>query len=83
MKYFWYLPKKSKFSFYFFFRKGKKLNFFPSQFSLILLVPACLVGIILGANCGANCLHRLHQQNGLQCHFNEWIKRNSRFKKAA
>ena len=34
MKFFWYLPKKSKFSFYF-FRRGEKLNFFHSYFSLI------------------------------------------------
>ena len=68
MKYFWYLPKKSKCSFYF-FRQGEKLNFFPSHFSLILLGSARLVGIIL--------------ENGLERQFNEWIKRNLRFKKAA
>ena len=49
MKYVWYLPKKSKFSFYF-FRKGEKLNFFHSHFSLILLGSASLVGIILDVN---------------------------------
>ena len=49
MKYFWYLPKKSKFSFYF-FHDGEILNFFHSHFSLILLVSARLMGIILGVN---------------------------------
>ena len=49
MKYFWYSPQKSKFSFYF-FRKGEKLNFFHSHFSLILPGSAGLVGIILGVN---------------------------------
>ena len=49
MKYFWYLPKKSKFSFYF-FRRGEKLNFFHSYFSLILPGSAGLVGIILAYN---------------------------------
>ena len=43
MKYFWYLTKKSKFSFYF-FRKGEKLNFFHNRSSLILLGSARLVG---------------------------------------
>ena len=47
MKYFWYLPKKSKFSFYF-FRKGEKT--YLSYFSSILPGSAGLVGIILGAN---------------------------------
>ena len=56
MKYFWYLPKKSKFSFYF-FRRGEKLNFFHSYFSLILPGSADLVGLILGAS--------LHLENGL------------------
>ena len=74
LKYFWYLLKKSKFSFYF-FHKGEKLYFFHGHFSLILLGSARLVGIILGAN-------SLHLENGLQCHFNEWIKRNLWFKKA-
>ena len=46
IKYFWYLPKKSKFSFYF-FRRGEKLYFFHSYFSLILPGSADLVGIIL------------------------------------
>ena len=41
--------KNSKFSFYF-FCSGKKLNFFPSHVTLILLSSASLVGIILGAN---------------------------------
>ena len=49
MKYFWYLPKKSKFSFYF-FRRGENLTFFHSYFSLILPGSAGLVGIILGVN---------------------------------
>ena len=34
------------------------------------------MGLILGAN-------SLHLENGLYCHFNEWIKRNLKFKKAA
>ena len=71
IKYIWYLPKKSKFSFYF-FRKGGKINFFYCHFSLILLGSARLVGVILGAT-----------ENGILCHLNEWIKRNLRFKKAA
>ena len=65
--------KKSKFSFYFFLFRGKKLNFFRSHFSLILLGSVSLAGIILGAN----------PETGLKCHFNEWTKRNSRLKKAA
>ena len=47
MKCFWYLPKKSKFSFYF-FRQGEKLNFFPGHFSPIVLNAARLLSIILG-----------------------------------
>ena len=49
MKYFWYLPKKSKFSFYFSV-KGEKLYFFPGHFSIILPSSARLVGIILSVN---------------------------------
>ena len=44
------LKKKSKFSSYFIPFKGKKNNFFPSHFSLILLGSAHIVGIKLGAN---------------------------------
>ena len=76
MKYFWSLPKKSKFSFYF-FRKGENLNFFHSHFSLILPGSAGLVGVISGG-----CKQSLHLENGLLCHFNDWIK-SLRFKKAA
>ena len=68
MKYFCYLPKISKFSFNF-FRRGEKLNFFHSYFSLILPGSAGLVG----------CKHSLHLENGLKCHFNDRIKRNLRF----
>ena len=45
MKYFCYLPKKIIFSV-----KGEKLYFFHSHFSLTLLDPARLEGIILGVN---------------------------------
>ena len=48
MKYFWYLPKKGKFSFYFSVR-GKNLTFFHSHY-IYLLGSAPLVGIILGVN---------------------------------
>ena len=53
---FCYLPKKRKFSFYF-FRSGEQLNFFPKHFSLILPSSARLVGIILVGS--------LHLENGL------------------
>ena len=43
MKYCWYLPKKVNFL-SIFFVKGGNLNFFPSDFSLILLGSACLAG---------------------------------------
>ena len=49
MKYFGIYQKKVNFLFIFSV-KGKKHNFFPSHFSLILLSPECLVGIILGGN---------------------------------
>ena len=50
MKYFCYLPKQ-KVNFLFIFSvKGKKLNFFHSHFSLILLGSTCLVAILLGVN---------------------------------
>ena len=62
--------KKSKFSFYFFLCRVK-INFFHSHFSLIAFS---------GYNIG--CKHSLHLETGLKCHFNGWIKRNSRFKKA-
>ena len=42
MKYFWYLPKQSKFSFYFFSVKGNKLYFFHRHFTLILFRSARL-----------------------------------------
>ena len=61
MKYFWYLPIKSKFSFYFALR-GK--NFFASHFSLILLGSALLVGTVMGTN-------SLHLENGSVILMNE------------
>ena len=70
MKYFWYLLKKINFLFIFSV-EGKKLNFFDSYFSLILPGSAGLVGIIWVSS--------LHLENGLLCHFNDWIKRNLRF----
>ena len=79
MKYFWYLLKKSKFSFYFFSLRELtetnriKTNFFPSYFSLIPLGSVRLLGIIL-------CLHL---ESGLKCHLNEGIRRMLQFKKAA
>ena len=45
---FWYLSKKVNFLFIFSI-KGRKVNFFPSHFSLILLSSVRLMGIILGA----------------------------------
>ena len=42
---------RKKVSFLFIFSvKRKKLTFFPSHFSLILLISARLVGIIMGVN---------------------------------
>ena len=76
MKYFLVFTEKKVNFLFIFFCLGEKLNFFHSHFSLILLGSVRLVGIILGANI-------LHLETGLKCHFNEWIKRNSRFKKAA
>ena len=42
--------EKKEFFFLFFSVKGKNLTLFPSQFSLILLGSARLVGKILGVN---------------------------------
>ena len=79
MKYFWYLPQKGKFSFYFFSlgelteNKRIKTNFFASHFSLILLGSVRLFGYNIACK---------HLENGLKCHLNEGIRRTLQFKKA-
>ena len=52
MKYIWYLPKKSKFSFYFILNEKQKEppNFFLGLFSFDLIFAVCLLGITLGVN---------------------------------
>ena len=63
--------EKSKFSFYFSV-KGKKPKIFIVLVNFAWL--SGLMGIILGANY-IGCKHSVHLENGLQCHFNDWIKK--------
>ena len=64
----WYLPTKVNFS-----DKGK---FFP-----VILVNFAWLSAFSGYNIW--CKHSVHIENCLKCHFNEWMKRNLGFKKAA
>ena len=48
MKYFWYLPKKSKFSFYLILNGNT--DFLLGRFAFDLTFAVCLLGIILGVN---------------------------------
>ena len=73
---FWYLPKKKYFFFFFFPLSGKNLTFFHSPFSLNFAWLSAFGGYNI------ECKHSLHLESSLYCHFNEWIKRNLRFKKA-
>ena len=67
MKYIWYLPKKSKFSFYFIlngYTESKTLLF---TFSFLVLFDFC--SVFIGYNIG--CKRSLHLENGLESNFNE------------
>ena len=53
MKYIWYLPKKSKFSFLILYSteiQKSKPNFLLGRFSFDLTFAVCLLGITLGVN---------------------------------
>ena len=77
MKYIWYLPKKSKFSFYFILNRNAVITTLLFTWSFLVRFDFC--SVFIGYNIG--CKHSLHLENGLELYFNEWNARNQHLKK--
>ena len=77
MKYFWYLPKKSKFSFYFILNGNTEITTLLFTWSFRVRFDFC--SVFIGYNIG--CKHSLHLENGLESYFNERNARNQHLKK--
>ena len=67
MKYIWYLPKKSKFSFYFILNGNTEIT--TLLFARSFLVRFDFCSVFIGYNIG--CKRSLHLENGLESYFNE------------
>ena len=67
MKYIWYLPKKSKFSFYFILNGNTEITTLLFTGSFLVRFDFCIV--FIGYNIG--CKQGLHLENGLESYFNE------------
>ena len=67
MKYIWYLPRKSKFSFYFILNGNAKITTLPFTWSFLVRFGFC--SVFIGYNIG--CKHSLHLENTLDSYFNE------------
>ena len=77
MKYIWYLPKKSKFSFYFILNGNTEIT--TLLFTWLFLLRFGFCSVFIGYNIG--CKHSLHLENGLESYFNGWNARNQHLKK--
>ena len=67
MKYIWYLPKKSKSSFYFILNGNTEITTLLFTWSFLVRFDFC--SVFIGYNIG--CKHSLHLKNGLESYFNE------------
>ena len=65
MKYIWYLPKKSKFSFYFILNGNTEITTLLFTWSFFVRFDFC--SVFIGYNIG--CKHSLHLENGLESYF--------------
>ena len=77
MKFIWYLPRKSKFSFYFILNGNTEIITLLFFWSSLARFDFC--SVFIGYNIG--CKHSLHLENGLDTYFNEWNARNQHLKK--
>ena len=77
MIYIWYLPKKSKCSFYFILNGNTEITTLLFTWSFLVRFDYC--SVFIGYNIG--CKHSLHLENGLESYFNEWNARNQHLKK--
>ena len=77
MKCIWYLPKKSKFSFYFILNGNTEITTLLFTWSFLVWFDFC--SVFIGYNIG--CKHSLHLENGLESYSNEWNARNQHLKK--
>ena len=68
MKYIWYLPRKSKFSFYFILNGNTEITTILFTWSFLVRFDFC--SVFVGYNIGFK--HSLHLENGLESYFNEW-----------
>ena len=66
MKYIWYLPRKSKFSFYFILNGNTEITTLLFTWSFLVRFDFC--SVFIGYNIG--CKHSLHLENGLESYFN-------------
>ena len=73
MKYIWYLPKKSKFSFYFILNGNTEITTLIFTWSFLVRFDFC--SVFIGYNIGSK------RSNGLESYFNEWNARNQHLKK--
>ena len=69
MKYFWYLPKKSKIFFLFYRLLNGNTVITTLLFTWSFLVRFDFCSVFIGYNIG--CKHSLHLENGLESYFNE------------
>ena len=67
MKYIWYLPRKSKFSFYFILNGNTEIITLLFTWSFLVRFDFC--SVFIGYNNG--CKRSLHLVNGLESYFNE------------
>ena len=67
MKYIWYMPKKSKFSFYFILNGNTEITTLLFTWSFHVRFDFC--SVFSGYNIG--CKRGLHLENGLESYFNE------------
>ena len=67
MKYIWYLPKKSKFSFYFILNGNTEITTLLFTWSFLVRFDFCSVFIVYNIGCKRS----LHLENGLESYFNE------------
>ena len=73
IKYIWYLPRKSKFSFYFILNRNTEIT--TLLFTWSFLVRFDFFSVFIGYNIG--CKHSLHLENGLESYLTNEITQKS------
>ena len=73
MKYIWYSPQKSKFSFYFILYGNTEITTLLFTWSFLVRFDFC--SVFIGYNFG--CKHSLHLENGLESYLTKEIKKSA------